>query len=399
MPAHSEASSPLSSPTSLPSPYRTNTHRILKAQASDSYSRIGRPFGAYGVRSPPPNPLARYFDDQPVRETYDEPPPALQAFLTTDLVIAWSTEALRGFLGFQELNCVKSLFDIVSTQEDRERLYRLTRQIQDEVTIKDPTYLSPPATVLHAIVKGAPLADTLNSATNHMSLEETLDLRLPNGQRYRTGIRIRLLQTRPNWNSRSWEDSESSMFFVVAEFTSVVEVLAPPHLTAVSPGQYGPPPHQYGSGPSQVSMPPLASPLLPSPHQAYGGEPPAPPLSPYSLHPIRGLPSPVDSRPRSLSTYPSLAQYANSSPSAVTSSQSFGRIPMSSHSPHLGLSFRRHSEQLPPSSLKLPPIQPLRSSLSVSMETPHQETFQSSLGEQVRKTKRIAVEDVLQSNP
>ncbi|KAF8463480.1 hypothetical protein BDZ91DRAFT_306959 [Kalaharituber pfeilii] len=167
--------------------------RVIKSQAGDSHSRIARSLSSYALRSPQSSQeLTRYFDDRPsvvvqgsssssynVKRT---PQFDLQAFTTVDLVIAWSTEKLRGFLGCQEreLNCMKSLFDIVSL-DDHKKLYRLAGQIQEEVQRRDSTYLSPPAQTVFAIIRNTGLSD-MEPAFYASLMEETLDLRVASGR-------------------------------------------------------------------------------------------------------------------------------------------------------------------------------------------------------------------------
>lgn len=366
-----EPTSPLSSPTSMPFPYRASAHRVIKSQTGDSHSRLSRSFNSYALRSPQSSHLTSYFDDRPVHTV------PLKALLTTNnLVIAWSTEQLREFLEFQEYDiqkCTKSLFDIVSP-DDRDRLYRLSSQIETEVQRKDATYCPPPPATVYAAIQNTTTAEVAHACAHSRVLQETLDLRLPCGQKnrtVRTVIRMQVVRT--------------SVFFVVAELASVTELPALASFKASSPTQYSALP-AYDA---QIPMQPMSSPLQPS----YPADSPL-----YAYHQPRGTLSPGGSRPRSVhseSTYPSLAPYANSS-SSNSSGQNWARNPLP---PNLlqGPNFRRHSDQpLAPNSLTLPP---LRSSFR-SLDRPNSAEAciktESVRGEQVPLPRRIAVQDVLQ---
>ncbi|KAI5785583.1 hypothetical protein DFH27DRAFT_528487 [Peziza echinospora] len=367
MSAHPNSASPLTSPTTVLPTYRPNTHRVIKAQ-SDTHSRMSRAFNSYGIRSPQATQLVRYFDDSPAPTSYAVSQSDLKAFLTTELVIAWSTETLRGFLGYQEheLNCVKSLFDIVS-QDDRERLYRLSAKIQDEVREKDRAYLSPPRESVYQAIQSMPVTDVMKASTASRIYEETVYVKQPGGRKCRTNIRIQVVR--------------ASVFLVVADFMPIKEVQSNSQYHAIPPNPQGPP-TQYAPRLSQPTLPSMLSPPVPP----YATD--VPPQQPYSLYPTRGLPSPVDSRPRSIhadATYPSLAQYANASTSG---NHSHGRMPMSPNST-IQATFRRHSDQaLISSSLKLPPLR--SEGLMRTPESRHQPTSSGT------ERKRIAVEDVLQ---
>ncbi|KAF8421257.1 hypothetical protein EV426DRAFT_220874 [Tirmania nivea] len=350
-----EPTSPLSSPTSMPFPYRANSHRVIKSQTGDSHSRLSRSFNSYALRSPQSGHLTSYFDDRPVHTV---PQSELKALLTNGLVIAWSTEQLREFLGIQEYDirkCMKSLFDIVSS-DDRERLYRLSSQIQAEVQMQDATYRPPSPATVNAAIQNTTGAEVAHACAHSRVLQETLDLRLPCGRKYRTVIRMQVVRT--------------SVFFVVAELASVTELPALAAFKASSPTQYKPLP-AYGTGHAQIP--------------------------PYAYHQPKRTLSPAGSRPRSVhseSTYPSLAPYANSSSS--NSSQNWTRNPLPSNLLHQGPNFRRHSDQpLAPNNLTLPP---LRSFGSLDRPSSAEGWVKTELigGEAVPLPKRITVQDVLQ---
>jgi len=362
----------------MPFPYRANAHRVIKSQAGDSHSRLSRSFNSYALRSPQSSHLTSYFDDQPV---HTMPQSELKALLTTEnLVIAWSTEQLREFLEFQEYDIqkrMKSLFDIVSP-DDRHRLYRLSSQIETEVQMIDATYRPPPAATLYAEIQKTTMeknimAEVARACAHSRVLQETLDLRLPCGQKYRTVrtvIRMQVVKT--------------SVFFVVAELALVTGLPALASFNAPSPTQHSALP-AYDA---QIPMQPMSSPRQPS----YPADSPL-----YAYHQPRATLSPVSSRPRSVhseSTYPSLAPYANSS-SSNPSGQNWARNPFPPN--HLqGSNFRRHSDQpLAPNNLTLPPLRSLG-----SLDRPNSAEgcvkTEPVVGEPVPMPRRIAVQDVLQ---
>lgn len=356
----------------MPFPYRANAHRVIKSQAGDSHSRLSRSLNSYALRSPQSSHLTSYFD-QPV---HTMPQSELKALLTTDLLIAWSTEQLREFLEPQEYDIqkrMKSLFDIVSP-DDHHRLYRLSSQIETEVQMMDATYRPPPDTTLYAEIQKNTMAEVAHACAHSRVLQETLDLRLSCGQKYRTVrtvIRMQVVRT--------------SVFFVVAELASVAGLPALASFKAPSPTQQSALP-AYDA---QMPMQPMSSPQQPS----YPADSPL-----YAYYQPRATLSPVGSRPRSVhseSTYPSLAPYANSS-SSNSSGQNWARSPFP---PNLlqGSNFRRHSDQpLAPSNLTLPP---LRSSFG-SLDRPNSAEgcvkTEPAVGEPVPLPRRIAVQDVLQ---
>jgi len=361
----------------MPFPYRANTHRVIKSQTGDSHSRLSRSLNNYALKSPQSNHLTSYFDDRPVQGSYTVSQSELMAFLTNDLVIAWSTEKLREFLEFQEYdirNCMKSLFDIVSP-DDRDRLYRLSSQIQAEVQMQDATYRPPPPATVYKAIQNTAMAEVAHACAHSRALQENLDLKLPCGRKYRTVIRMQVVRT--------------SVFFVVAELVSATELPALASFKTSPPTQYSALP-AYGTGRAQIPMQPMSSPLQPS----YPVDSPL-----CACHQPRGALSPVGSRPRSVhseSTYPSLAQYANSN-SSNFSGQNWARNPLPSNLLRQGPNFRRHSDQpLAPNSLTLPP---LRSSFGLLHRPSSAEGCVKTEpigGEPVPLPKRIAVQDVLQ---
>lgn len=332
--------SPLSSPTAIPVAYRTGTHRVLKSQSNESSRFSRRP--SLTPREETLGQTGGYFDDRPSsrgpRFNLPSPVPNATAYLTCDLVVAKSTESVRELLGYaaSELNGVRSLFDIV-LPSDRDRLYRLSRKIQEEVSEREPNYLPPlSSTSVYAAIQSVTQGNIPAATHGSRDIQETLHLRRPDGHYLRTRIQINLAKT--------------SVFFVVVVFSLVTGI--PPPL------QFSNPQTPYSSqermyGPNQTIPPPLASPsfINPSQQRQLQGEPSGP-QSPYSLHPHIALRSPIDSRPRTMqSDFPSLAQYANASaPSPASAGFPPLRRPVSPIVPV-------YENPEPPRDLQLPPLQ------------------------------------------
>lgn len=240
--------------------------------------------------------------------------------------------------------------------------------------MRDATYRAPPSPTVYAAIQSTPMTEVMRACTQSRILQETLNLRLACGRKYRTVLRMQVVRT--------------SVFFVIAELAPVVEIPTLSHFNASSPTQGGVP-QVYGNNPSPISMHPMSSPL----HQNFPTD-----TMPYSLHQPRRLLSPVGSRPRSVhseSTYPSLAQYANSSASNSIS-QSWARGSFPHNVIQQGQNFRRHSDQpLAPNNLTLPP---LRSFGSLERPSSAEEYIKiEPVGnEPVPMLKRITVQDVLE---
>lgn len=333
--------SPLSSPTAIPTGYRTGTHRVLKSQSGESSRYSRRP--SLTPREETLGQTGGYFDDRPSprapRFDLPSPIPNATAYLTTDLVVAKSTESVRELLGYSatELNAVRSLFDIV-LPSDRDRLYRLSSRIQEEMSEREPNYMPPLSkSLVYLAIQSVTQSDIPAAIQGSREIQETLHLRRPDGHYLRTRIQINLAKT--------------SVFFVVVEFSLVTGI---------------PPPLQFGNSqvpyasqeriftPNQNIPPPLTSPsfINPSHQRQFQGEPSGP-RSPYSLHPNVALRSPIDSRPRTMQPdFPSLAQYA-SAPSPASAGFPPTRRPVS---PVMSAGTVYENSE-PPRDLQLPPLQ------------------------------------------
>ncbi|CUS15752.1 unnamed protein product [Tuber aestivum] len=310
--------SPLSSPTTRS--FRTGPHRVLKSQPTDSHRYNRRP--SLTPREETLGQSGSYFDDRPLPRSrglnLPSPVPNATAYLTTELVVAKSSENVRELLGYSEheLNRVRSLYDIV-VPSDRDKLYRLSRRIQDEVTEREPNYRPPVSPdSLYSAIQNVNQADIPSATHGSKDIQESLHLRRPDGHFLRTRIQINLAKT--------------SVFFVVVVFSLVTGIPAPLQFNS-SQSSLGSQSRMYTPGP-QIPPPPLTSPsfLTPSQQRQLQGEPQGP-QSPYSLHPSIALSSPMDSRPRTLqseSTFPSLAQYA-SAPSPASAGFPSVRRPVS----------------------------------------------------------------------
>ena len=272
---------------------------------------------------------------------------------------------MREFLGLKEhevQNCMKSLFDIVSP-DDRDKLYRLSGRIKEEIHREEPAYLSPPHATVYATIQNTHLTEIVGACTRS-NLKETLMLRLNCGRRYQTVIRLQVVKT--------------CLFFVMAELASVTDV---PQFKASSP--------TYSTSPLHPASTPL--------RQLYPTDIPVP-QTPYPVHQNKGLLSSMVPRSRSLhseSIYPSLAQYANSmSPSSFSQYRNCNPHPQNTLSPAANL--RRHSDQpLACTDLTLPPLR------SFGLERPrsaedHFKTGPVGGASAAPMLKRIAVKDVLQ---
>lgn len=333
--------SPLSSPTAIPVAYRTGTHRVLKSQSNESSRFSRRP--SLTPREETLGQTGGYFDDRPSshapRFNLPSPIPNATAYLTTDLVVAKSTESVRELLGYTatELNAVRSLYDIV-LPSDRDRLYRLSSKIQEEVAEREPGYLPPISSgSVYLAIQNVTQSDIPAAIHGSRAIQETLHLRRPDGHYLRTKIEINLAKT--------------SVFFVVIEF-SLVTGIPPPLQFSNSQAPYSGQDRMYT--PTQPNPPSLSSPpfMNPSHQRQLQGEPSGP-RSPYSLHPNIGMRSPIDSRPRTMqSDFPSLAQYA-SVPSPASAGFPPARRPVS---PVVSAGPAYENSE-PPMDLQLPPLQ------------------------------------------
>ncbi|RPA89772.1 hypothetical protein L873DRAFT_1639656, partial [Choiromyces venosus 120613-1] len=189
--------SPLSSPTTRS--FRTGPHRVLKSQPTDSHRYNRRP--SLTPREETLGQSGSYFDDRPLPRSRGLNLPSLvpnaTAYLTTELVVAKSSESVRELLGYSEheLNRVRSLYDIVLSS-DRDKLYRLSRRIQDEVTEREPNYRPPVSPdSLYSAIQSVNQADIPSAIHGSKDIQENLHLRRPDGHFLRTRIQINLAKT------------------------------------------------------------------------------------------------------------------------------------------------------------------------------------------------------------
>lgn len=314
---------------------------MLKSQSNESSRYSRRP--SLTPREETLGQTGGYFDDRPSphapRFDLPSPIPNATAYLTTELVVAKSTESVRELLGYTaaELNAVRSLFDIV-LPGDRDKLYRLSRRIQEEMSEREPSYLPPHSTSsVYLAIQSVTQNDIPAAIHGSREIQETLHLRRPDGHYLRTRIQINLAKT--------------SVFFVVVEF-SLVTGIPPPLQFSNSQAPYSSQERMYT--PNQTIPPPLTSPSFMNPsHQRQLQGEPSGPRSPYSLHPNIALRSPIDSRPRTMqSDFPSLAQYA-SAPSPASAGFPPVRRPVS---PVVSAGPVYENSE-PPRDLQLPPLQ------------------------------------------
>ncbi|KAL7273073.1 hypothetical protein RUND412_004097 [Rhizina undulata] len=387
----SDITSPLTSPTALPVSYRSVSHRILKSQSNDSPRFTRRP--SLTPREETLGQTGGYFDERPsprnARFNLPSPVPHATVYLTTDLVVAKSTESVRDILGYSanELNRIKSLYDIVSNT-DRDKLYRLSATIKDQIFEREPDYLfSVSQDALFSAIQNVNHEDISIAVQGSRDIQETLHIRRPDGHYLRTRVQINLAKT--------------SVFFVVVDFSLVTEIPPPLQFNNSHPS-FSP-----ASSIFTPSHPTLTSPsfLTPSHTSRLPGEPTGP-QSPYSLYPNMPLNSPMESRPRSIqpeSTFPSLAQYANASaPSPASSSFPSNRRPLSPGMIGPIYESLNAEQPVPPCGLQLPPLRAIQSNemSSIGSSSEHRTMGGNGSDERpVRETprrERIGLSDMLE---
>jgi hypothetical protein len=337
-----------SSPSAIPTSYRSSSHRILKSQVeSPRFSRRPSLTPREDILGHHTNSTS-YFDQRhaPRQSRINLPPIShATAYLTIDLLVAKSNENMRDLLGYtaEELDCQKNLFDIV-LNTDVEKVQHLSNRIRDEVRDREmKEWLSVPQ--LCAAIQAVDESQTpsIPGATTH---SEALHLRRPDGQYLKIRIRAHL--------------AFASVYFVVVVFSLANEMPPPLQLNSSSTSfinmnrLHAPTP---GSGSNSSLQSPS---FLTSTHhlQVQGG--PSGPQSTFS-HTGISLTSPSESRPRTIhheSIYPSLTQYMNPSPSPAPST--FYRPSMSPATvtpTGSTLNAARQPAGLQQNDLQLPPLQ------------------------------------------
>lgn len=262
-----EVVSPLPSPINRT--FRASHHRVLKSQPTEPLRFARRP--SLTPREEILGQSGSHLEGRPPVRARGLllPSPVLNAtaYLTTELVIAKSSESVSELLGYaeHELIRVRSLYDMVLSS-DRDKLYRLSRKIQEEVIERDPNYRAPVSQdALYSAIQSVSEADITSAVVvDSRDIQENLHLRRPDGHYLRTRIQINLAKT--------------SVFFVVVSF-SLVTGIPPPLQFNSSTYSFGSQSRLYS--PNQIPQPPLTSPPFLTPRQLQGE--PSGPQSPYSL--------------------------------------------------------------------------------------------------------------------
>ena len=364
--------SPIPSPVGVPPPYRPGSHRVLKSQTGPQPT-TPRHLEHASLRDAnviPQNSQGSvgFQPSTPERRTY--PSGLAVAYLNMDLVIAKASGIFIDVVspGVRDL-VGRNLFDMIRTA-DREKLYRLKRQLQEERDAREPAYLPPiyGESEIQAI-QGVHESDIAGVTLGSHDRIEDLTFRLPDGRYSRFQVQLKL--------------AKASVFFAVlvlptSSYQSGFQPPPPPS------SQYRQPmtPSTYG----QTASLPLysqSSQIQPYP----GGRPEVTP--PYynqrNLGP--GGPSSGDYRPQVQSDpgYRQIAQYSSASPAPSASSV-----------------VRKPCEG-PPHSLQLPPLRAVTgpgdsSVVEARVERDVGTGGQSEQQEGSRKYKRdrIAVQEMLE---
>ncbi|KAF8243949.1 hypothetical protein K440DRAFT_30226 [Wilcoxina mikolae CBS 423.85] len=195
-----------SSPSAVPTSYRSSSHRILKSQVdSPRFSRRPSLTPREDILGHHTNGTS-YFDQRhAIRPSRINLPPISNAtaYLTIDLLVAKSNENMRELLGYTaaELDCQKSLFDIV-LNTDVEKVEHLSSRIRDDVRDREPkSWLSVPQ--LCASIQAVDESQIPSAIPGAISHSDVLHLRRPDGQYLRIRIRAHL--------------AFASVYFVVAQ--------------------------------------------------------------------------------------------------------------------------------------------------------------------------------------
>lgn len=340
-----------SSPSAMAPSARGGPHRVLKSQ-HDAPRFYRRQSLQEDLLSRASNYSDQRGSQRPLKISL---PPITNAtaYLTTELLVAKSTESMRELLGYRmvDLDGQKSLFDIV-LDTDRGKVEQLVSKIHAEIRERgprEPKQWPPRISTMCAAIQTI----TENQIFMGMNTyDEMLHLRRPDGNYIRIRIRAQL--------------ASASFFFVIMAFSLANEM--PPPLQLSHSTSYGSLHSLRNPTPNTA---PLHSPsfLTSSSHLQIqsGGSGPSGRQSPYS-HPGMSLTSPMESRPRTLQYDPAypppppLSQHTNPSPSPVTTT--FYRptgspaaiTPTGSTFPPPPQQERLQQERLQQSDLQLPPL-------------------------------------------
>ncbi|KAF8536789.1 hypothetical protein BDD12DRAFT_807491 [Trichophaea hybrida] len=337
-----------SSPSAVPTSYRSSSHRILKSQVdSPRFSRRPSLTPREDILGHHTNGTS-YFDQRhATRPSRINLPPISNAtaYLTIDLLVAKSNENMRELLGYTaaELDCQKSLFDIV-LNTDVEKVEHLSSRIRDDIRDREPkSWLSIPQ--LCASIQAVDESQIPSAIPGAISHSEVLHLRRPDGQYLRIRIRAHLAFV--------------SVYFVVVVF-SLANEMPPPLQLNSSSTPYINMNRLHAPAPGSGSKSSLQSPSFLTTHhlQVQGGLPG--PQSPFS-HTGAPSVSHLESRPRTMhheSAYPPFTQFMNPSQSPASSTFYRPSISPANVTP-TGLTFSTagQSARLQQRDLQLPPLQ------------------------------------------
>lgn len=351
--------SPLTSPTAITTPYRTAApNRILKSQGDPSrHHSTRRPsLTAREDTLTTQSHVTGYYSHRLSRQAKTGLPSDSNAiaYLTTDFVVARSTPSLREMLGYaiHDLDAKRQLSDIV-LETDREKVSNLYRLIQQDNPERDHNFLLPPGII--SGIQSLREEEIVAASQMFPSHSETFHVQRPDSTYLRIRVRANLAKT-------------SSFYFIVVAFSYANEMPPPLQLTnsAVSgtasyPGSATQPRIQTPTPLVQQRSPTWMTTPQHIHHHQYHAEP-AGTRSPYIHgHPQMTLPSPVESRPRTMQTdtaFPSLAQYAKLTPSPRTATfhpslrNSPPRLTPTAPSFPVSAALEQSDLQLPPLQLK-----------------------------------------------
>ncbi|KAH0556392.1 hypothetical protein GP486_005685 [Trichoglossum hirsutum] len=376
--------SPVPSPADIPASYRSGSHRVLKSQ-SGGQSAAPRHLEHASLRDAnivSPNSTG-FQPSTPERRPYSG---LAVAYLNMDLIVA---KASSNFIdavspGVREL-VGKNLFDMIGTA-DREKLYRLKRQLQEERDSREPAYLPPiyGESEIQAI-QGVHESEIASVTSGSHDRTEDLTFRLPDGRHNRIQVQLKLAKT--------------SVFFAVL----VLPTLSyPPELRQLTPqgGQY----RQSAVQPVYGQTIPLSSYGQPSHAQPYPSGPPdgsSPYYNQRSLVPI-GSPS---GDPRSQVQldpgYCPMAKYPSTSlaPSHTIEPRT---TPTSGTTSQQPLTLYGSTCEGPPRSLQLPPLRGVTgpddtqtTDVNVGRDVGNSDQSEQQGGGRKNKRDRIAVQEML----
>ncbi|KAI9770622.1 MAG: hypothetical protein M1840_003214 [Geoglossum simile] len=381
--------SPIPSPVGVSPSYRSGSHRVLKSQTGPQPTtprnlehvslrdaNIAQPNSHGSVGFQPSTPERRM-----------HPSGLAAAYLNMDLVIAKASGIFIDAVspGVRDL-VGRNLFDMIRTA-DREKLYRLKRQMQEERDAREPAYLPPiyGESEIQAI-QGVHESDIASVTLGSHDRIEDLTFHLPDGRYSMFQVQLKLAKT--------------SVFFAVLILptSSYQPGFQPPPPQS---GQYRQPmiPSTYGQTTS------LSLYSQPSQIQTYPSGPPGV-TPPYYSQRNLGLGGPPSgdhlSQVQSDPGYRQMAQYSSASPAPSHLAES-STTPTGSTTLQKPRALYTSPSEGPPHGLQLPPLRgvtgpgdslvveaKLERDAGASSQSKQQE------GGQKYKRDRIAVQEMLE---